>query len=162
MRAEHIGGDNVFVKQAVSRMAFLFKGIEGKGDIVGGDGGVIMKLRDRPEVEFHPLALIINCDGFCKQPVNRIRFVIGASHQLRKVEEAIAALVAIDQRRIAFQQEGIDGIEAIQVTQLDCSAFRGIGINILEMREIRAVFQISEDGQPVTRNGFCFGICCHQ
>ncbi len=127
-------------------MAFLFQGIEGKGDIFGGDGGVIMKPRGGPKVEFHPLALIINRDGFCKQPVNRIRFVIGAGHQLRKVEEAVAALVAIDQCRIAFQQEGIDGIEAVKVTQLDRSTFWSIGINIVEMRKIWAVFQISEDG----------------
>ncbi len=86
------------------RVSFFLEQHEGKCGILGCQRRAVMEARAVAQVKDEPVAACRDFGAFRNKPVNRIRLVIGASHQ--RVENEIEAL-----RRVTLENVAVERVE---------------------------------------------------
>ena len=122
----------------------------GEGGVLGGQRRAVVETRLGPEHEFEAVAVLGNGDAFGQQPVDRVRLIERERHQ--RIETHLHA-----RRRIAARHEAVQRVEGLDVLieepvgrrEIEKPALRRVGVDIVEMREIRRIFQVAEGREPV-------------
>ena len=134
---------DVAVVDAVERPAFLAQRVEGPEHVVRRDRRTIVEPRLRPQVIDHPGTVLRHLHGFRDEAIGRLRLVLGAHGE--SVEQQSGA-----RRRHALEDERIERIEAGADREIAHRAALGrTGIHILEMREVRRIFDVAVERERV-------------
>ena len=124
------------------RMPLLDQRPISEGDVVGRDRRAVVEPGPGPEPEGDPAARVRELDRLGDEAVERIRLVEGAGHQ-RVEHKRVPRLLP------ALEDEGVEGLERIESPELQRPALGRVRIDVIEMAEIRAVFEVAEDGDAM-------------
>ena len=139
---------------ADDRMALRLEGGEREHDVLGADAAAVVEARLGAQEKAIGQAVGGNGDRTGGEPVHRVRLVGCARHQRREGE--LHPL-----RAVALEDEGVERVEGQEIlVELprrshlgEGSALRRVRIDIVEMAEVRRVFQVAE-----RRHAVAFGV----
>ena len=126
----------------VGGMALGGEDLEGERHIAGRDRGAVVPARLGPQEEADAAPVGRKRDAFGDQPVGRVRFV------RRAFEQALEGQAGSGRAR-ALQCEGIERAVGIDRGEVQHAALGRVGVRVLEVREVGAVFEVSEEREPV-------------
>jgi hypothetical protein len=121
----------------VARLTLVDEHVEGENDVIGRHRGPVRERRLGAQVEDRPGTVHRILDRLGNQTVHRVRLVRGGDHE-----------AVIEHSREARCRTSQDiGVHAVEGAERPCgklSAFRGIRVDVVEMREVDRIFQIAE------------------
>ena len=138
---------------AIEGRALLPKGLEGPDHIRRLDRMAIMETRFRPKPEGDRAFVVRYRNPLRQEAVFRVRLVHRLRHQ-RVVDGRGRG------RRRALDDEGIEAVEGPPAQTGHRAALRRVRIDIVEMREIGAVFQVAMNREAVMTFRV-LGLCIH-
>ncbi len=136
-------------------MALVLENFQGEGHVVGGERAAVVKLDAGPHQEAigEPVLGYLHRAG-CK-PVQAIRLVLGRCHQAREGElHALGAIAPEDETVERIEGEKILVVGAGRSDMGEHAALRRIGLDIVEMLEVRRIFEIAEGRHAMALGAF--------
>ena len=130
------------VIEAVMRVGLGLERVEGPDHVLGRDRAAVLEMCLGAQIVLHPAVIPGHLHAFGDEPVFRARLVIGGGHQ--RVEEQGEA-----GRLVALELVGVEGVEGADRGVAHAAALGRVGIDVSEILEIGAVFQIAEQREAV-------------
>ena len=132
-------------------MAFFLQRRQRPGDVMRGERAAVMEFRFRPQQESIGEPVVRNAHGARGQAIHGVGLVAGRNHQRGEGEPH-------PQHTIALEDVAVERIEceegAVKAAAADdfgiAPAFRRVGIDVFEMREIGGIAEIAEGRHAVT------------
>src|SRR5690606_34714246 len=129
------------------RRSLLLDRLKAENQVFRRYGRAIVKTRFGAEIEDGEGEIFRHLDACGNEPVFSAWIVIGlAEKRFKGKAEPVGGLPA--------GNKGIEVIEAAFCRETQGAAFRRIGVHIVKMREIRAVFQRAGQRQSMAFDGF--------
>ena len=128
-----------------NRVPLLLEDFQREGNIVGGERAAVVELDARPHQETAGEPIRRYLHGARSQPVQGIGLVRSCRHQA--CEGELHAL-----RAVALEDEAVERIESVEVLverparpdMGEHAALRRIRVDVIEMLEVRGIFEIAE------------------
>jgi hypothetical protein len=120
---------------------------EGEDHVVRRDRMPVVETRFRPQIEGGPGPVFRHFDALGHQSVLGEFLVGGRGHQ-RVIDQAGT------RRGHAADSEGVQIVEGAERALGEAAALGGVGVDIVEMGEVRAVFRLAMHGEAVAARGF--------
>src|SRR5712691_2613575 len=132
-------------QQLGDRMSLVFEYFQRKGDIVGSKQAAVVKSDSRAQQEPVGKAVLGYLNGARGEAIQGVRLIRGAHHQTRESE--LHSL-----RAVALQDEAVERIEREDILiennarpdMREHPALRSVRIDVVEVLEVRRVFEIPE------------------
>ena len=127
---------------AVERVALGLQRLHRERDIFGSQWTPVVESGLRAQVEDHPTAVLRNFHALGNQSVAGEGFVIAAVCQRVEDQPQAAGLATLEDIRI-------EAVKTAHARQAHIAAFGRVRFGVVEMREIRGIFQVAVHGQTV-------------
>ncbi len=128
---------------------FSLRVLKREHDVVGGERRAVGELCLGPQLEDDRHAVGRHLGAAGDEPVDGVRLVERARHQA--VEQVLEPL-----RRVALEDEVVEAVEGRAPGGADhrqAAAFRGVGIDVVEVLEVGRILQLAERRKPMARFG---------